>query len=440
MPDQPFALSIISPQPPAEGEYEAIHATMTQSARGRWFLDEYARRNRSADTGLVLAAIARMESVIRSEMGQQPYQSFRNDLLDMATAITLTRAEVIRPEGQAQGEAAAPHAPSAQASPLLAAAERIADVAWAMRERGFDPKTCEQIEGLSSSILATPFVRDTDDRRTHQLSEVLGYLERRINVMLEAVSPAGRAEDATDPDPEMANGTHGSIGSDTDASQALPSPQALPSLDDEPSPSNDALELPAPERGAADATASEHESSIPAMAEEALASSDADNTPSEPELEIFAAEEPPVAAEIAARPIESAELLDATGDAAARADETEVPGPPAPEPFATLPTAEVEPADFLLEPMVLAVRSASPRQPPPDAGLELQSAESPGADSPPEAISEPDEQLFVPAQHGEPATVAPQQPVARPPVQPATRDPLAALRAMSSAERIALFT
>jgi hypothetical protein len=436
MPDQPFALSIISPQPPAEGEYEAIHATMTQSARGRWFLDEYARRNRSADTGLVLAAIARMESVIRSEMGQQPYQSFRNDLLEMATAITLTRAEVIRPEGQAQGEAAAPDAPSAQASPLLAAAERIADVAWAMRERGFDPKTCEQIEGLSSSILATPFVRDTDDRRTHQLSEVLGYLERRINVMLEAVSPAGRAEEAADP--EMANGTHGSIGSDTDASQALPSPQALPSLDDEPSPSNDALELPAPERGAADATASEHESSSPAMAEEALAFSDADNTPSEPELEIFAAEELPVAAEIAVPPIESAELLDATGDAAARADETESPPPPATEPFATLPTAEVEPADFLLEPMVLPVSSS--RQRPPDAGWQLPSAESPGADSPPEAISEPDEQLFVPPQQGEPATVTQQQPVARPAVQPATRDPLAALRAMSNAERIALFT
>jgi hypothetical protein len=173
------------------------------------------------------------------------------------------------------------------------------------------------------------------------------------------------------------------------------------------------------------------------MAEEALASSDADNTPSEPELEIFAAEEPPVAAEIAARPIESAELLDATGDAAARADETQSPAPPATEPFATLP-AEVEPADFLLEPMVLPV--SSPRQRPPDAGWQLQSAESPGADSPPEAISEPDEQLFVPAQLGEPATVAPQPPVARPAVQPATRDPLAALRAMSSAERIALFT
>jgi hypothetical protein len=72
--------------------------------------------------------------------------------------------------------------------------------------------------------------------------------------------------------------------------------------------------------------------------------------------------------------------------------------------------------------------------------LELQSAESPGADSTPEAISEPDEQLFVPAQQGEPPAVAPQPPVARPAVQPATRDPLAALRAMSSAERIALFT
>src|SRR5258708_35107126 len=100
MPDKPFALSIVPPRPPAEDDYDAICTTMMESARGRWFLDEYARRNRSADTAVVLAAIERVEGAIRGK----PYPSFRTQLLDMAKAITLTRAEVaeIRPQAQAQ--------------------------------------------------------------------------------------------------------------------------------------------------------------------------------------------------------------------------------------------------------------------------------------------------------------------------------------------------
>src|SRR2546427_6678297 len=38
MSEKPSALSTIPPQPPAEGEYDLICATVAESARGRWFL------------------------------------------------------------------------------------------------------------------------------------------------------------------------------------------------------------------------------------------------------------------------------------------------------------------------------------------------------------------------------------------------------------------
>ena len=48
MADEPFALSTVpSPLPAAERDYDAIYATVMESTRGRWFLDEYARRTRS---------------------------------------------------------------------------------------------------------------------------------------------------------------------------------------------------------------------------------------------------------------------------------------------------------------------------------------------------------------------------------------------------------
>ena len=42
-------------------DYEAIEAAVMDTARGRWFLAEFARRNRTADTKVLLDAIERLE-------------------------------------------------------------------------------------------------------------------------------------------------------------------------------------------------------------------------------------------------------------------------------------------------------------------------------------------------------------------------------------------
>jgi hypothetical protein len=172
---------------PAEDEYDAICAAMMESARGRWFLEEYARRNHGADTAKVLAAIERIEGVIRGK--DEAYRSFRAELLEMAEAIARTRAEVMAPVAESQNETPAP--PPAHPD-VFAAAERIKDVAWAMRERGLDPRTCEQIEALAASILSASSLGDPDDHRAHKLGEVLQYLERRINAMLDGCAEVAR--------------------------------------------------------------------------------------------------------------------------------------------------------------------------------------------------------------------------------------------------------
>jgi hypothetical protein len=163
-----------------------------QTERGRWFLEEYAKRNRSADTHLLLAAIERIETVVCAERNRQAQQGFRSDLLEMAKAINRTRAEVAeissdaasrlesaRPDGEASP---APRLP--QPGDIFAAAERIRDVTWAMRGHGFDPTTCDQLEELAASILSANSLRDPADHRASKLVEVLQYLERRIDTLL----------------------------------------------------------------------------------------------------------------------------------------------------------------------------------------------------------------------------------------------------------------
>jgi hypothetical protein len=53
--------------PPDDAIYEALVAALRSNARGRAFLDEYARRARAADTAAALAALARIEALLTRE-------------------------------------------------------------------------------------------------------------------------------------------------------------------------------------------------------------------------------------------------------------------------------------------------------------------------------------------------------------------------------------
>src|SRR5436305_2616426 len=67
--DEAFALSPTSARAaqPGEADYEAISAAFMETSRGRWFLGEYARRNRNADTRMVLDAVARIEQDLAAQ-------------------------------------------------------------------------------------------------------------------------------------------------------------------------------------------------------------------------------------------------------------------------------------------------------------------------------------------------------------------------------------
>src|SRR5437660_12425229 len=66
MADEAFALSPISARAvqPSEADYDAIREAFMETSRGRWFLGEYARRNRTADTTMGLGAVARIEETL----------------------------------------------------------------------------------------------------------------------------------------------------------------------------------------------------------------------------------------------------------------------------------------------------------------------------------------------------------------------------------------
>ncbi len=100
---------------PGEADYDAVYAAVTATERGRRFLTELADRNRRADADTLMAAIARVEAAVRSD---------------------------------------APAKQSARLPDIGAAAERLADIAFGLRERGADATLCDALDAAVREICA----------------------------------------------------------------------------------------------------------------------------------------------------------------------------------------------------------------------------------------------------------------------------------------------
>jgi chemotaxis protein CheZ len=188
------------PLPPAhlplsEADYEAIEAAVVETNRGRWFLAEYARRNRHADTKMLLTAIDRLEAAIRGERTAESVDRIRFDLVEMAKAIARTKAEIaaIKPDVEQAGKFGEAteeldsivSTTEAATSDILASAEQIQEVAWTLREQGLDPEVCDLLDARATAIYTACSFQDLTGQRTRKVIQVLRYLEGRINAMID---------------------------------------------------------------------------------------------------------------------------------------------------------------------------------------------------------------------------------------------------------------
>src|ERR1700742_5344570 len=92
-----FALSPISARAlqPSEEDYEAISEAFMETSRGRWFLIEYAKRNRNADTSMVLDAVARIEANIAAQKDAAPEHALAEALAAIRETVEEARAAAL---------------------------------------------------------------------------------------------------------------------------------------------------------------------------------------------------------------------------------------------------------------------------------------------------------------------------------------------------------
>src|SRR6476646_4125754 len=146
MADEAFALSPISARAtlPSEEDYAAIAEAFMETSRGRWFLGEYAKRNRNADTRMVLDAVARIEEALVAQKQPPPEEL-------LPRALTSIRAAAEQAQIAATG-AVESLAIEEKLAPVHKAARIIREISWRWREIGADARICDLLDSQVSAI------------------------------------------------------------------------------------------------------------------------------------------------------------------------------------------------------------------------------------------------------------------------------------------------
>ena len=180
MADEAFALSPISARAalPSEEDYAAISEAFMETSRGRWFLTEYAKRNRNADTRMVLDAVARIEQSLVEQRQENHAREEglhkEENLHKEATVAAQQQAEAaaaaaaaaeknltealgaIRDAVEAAQESAVEALDSLaleqRLAPVRKGARVLREIAWRLREIGNDGRICDLIDSQVAVI------------------------------------------------------------------------------------------------------------------------------------------------------------------------------------------------------------------------------------------------------------------------------------------------
>ncbi len=181
--------------PLSDTDYDAIEAAVMETGRGRWFLAEFARRNRTADTGMLLEAIQRLEQSVGGERAMVAAERVRQDLMEMAKIIAQLKIElasddpeVNRFEQATEALDAVVRTTESATSSILEAAEQIQEIAWTLREAGADGAACDTLDQRAADIYTACSFQDLTAQRTKKVVLTMRSIEGRINGLVDAWS------------------------------------------------------------------------------------------------------------------------------------------------------------------------------------------------------------------------------------------------------------
>jgi chemotaxis protein CheZ len=235
MPNEPLALPQILAGLPDEADYDAVHAALMATERGRRFLTEYADRNRHVDTTMVVSAIARIEATLRGE--GSPQADAAGDLMEIAAAIDRIKAAL------AAGTLSTPD--------VSAAIERLSDIAFMLHERPVEATLCDGLDAAIREISDATMRSESTVAGSREAAELVRALAGRVREMMTLSNASRGASQATGENGDATSGAGffelATEDGETFAQAVAELAASLPTLAD--APSEPAEAAPEPESG-----------------------------------------------------------------------------------------------------------------------------------------------------------------------------------------------
>lgn len=167
--------------PRNDAEYEAVYAEIMATERGRSFLAEYAKRSRHADAHQLVGAAARLEASLRDGRALQMPAALIRGLADSATIIGQIKSAL------AAGESLPPD--------IQFAAERISDIARALRQRDVETALCDWLEVVAREIGDAIVSQHAASGRALSAAHLLQTLSQLTSNMIALAGVTGLAAD-----------------------------------------------------------------------------------------------------------------------------------------------------------------------------------------------------------------------------------------------------
>lgn len=167
--------------PLSETDYEAIEAAVMETARGRWFMAEFAKRNRQADTLQLLGAINRIERVVGLGL---PAPEPEPDVSEAAALIADLRIDLERISGKAEDRASglATRIETA-AGTIVRATESMQEAAWSLREAGANEALCDMLDQRAAEISAATMIVDGTVQRIDKIADTIAMLDSSLRAV-----------------------------------------------------------------------------------------------------------------------------------------------------------------------------------------------------------------------------------------------------------------
>lgn len=183
-------------------EYRQIEAAVEETERGRWFLREFARRNRAADTDRMISAVENLYRTARETAACARFGFIYHDLHDLQRLIDRSRmalAETDRQDGAID--------PAGRAADVLetakrteadmqGAAERIQQIAESLRAEGAEADLCDELASHAAGIFMAASFQEFTSSRLSTVIEAMRGMEEHVSRILARFEEEAERTDA----------------------------------------------------------------------------------------------------------------------------------------------------------------------------------------------------------------------------------------------------